>query len=358
MKRCAILLLVAAWGCAAVASALSQPAVSPDGVVHCRSLEDVKKARESGVQLFEFRGRYWVKVDAEYKGSFKDLETAKKVLQQYRGKQLPASGPVSPATQPAAAASQPAGKVQGATGLVYFYPELVLYPFVQLTSEGTQQLQVPGNERVDAAKVMIHPEPFVFSEISFGMIDPNLIGRLLHAEEQRLKELGIAPPTANPQNSENRYFAVTGTISPRESVTVPGGALTYWVGAAVVGNDGSVLWQNYGPVDNEGRFKCFEQLIPTAIPPQFLLLFTLAKGALATNLRPTPDYPSLDASAYPYHVLASTTLKLDANWLPPLDEVMREEYMKLQEAVRRGQPLTPGVRSPGNPKTPKNIPPK
>jgi len=361
MKRIVTFLLIGWLGCAVMASAPAQPAVSPDGVVHCRSLEEVRKARESGALLFEFKGRYWVKVGTDYKGSFKDLQTAKKVLQQYGGNQLPAPGPVSPATPqvPAAPAGQSAGKVQGATALVYFYPELVLYPFIQLTPEGTQLLRIPGDELVDTAKVMIHPEPFVFSEISFGVIDPNLIGRMLQAEEPRLKELGIAPPAVNPQNVGSRYFAVTGTISPRENITVPAGALTYWVGAAVVGNDGSVLWQNYSPVDSENRFKCLEKLTPSTIPPQFLLLFTLAKGNLAENLRPMPDYPSLDASAYPYHVLASTTLQMDANWLPPMDEIMREEYMKLQDAVKRNSPLAPGARRPPqNPKAPKKVPKK
>ncbi|HOL95471.1 MAG TPA: hypothetical protein PLH79_14060 [bacterium] len=330
-------------------------AQSTENVVRCQSLEDVKKARESGALFFEFRGRYWVKVGADYKGSFKDLETARKVLRQY-GEQLPASELAPSATQavPATPSASSPGQAPEASGLVYFYPELVLYPFVQLTPKGTQQLLIPGGEPVETTQVMIHPEPFQFSEISFGVIDPTLIGRLLLAEQKRLQELGIDPPPVTSQPGGNRYFAVTGSISPREAITVPSGSLTCWVGAAAVGNDGSVLWQAYGPVDAQNRFKCIEKLTPTTIPPQFLLIFTLGKGQLATNLRPKPDLPSLDATPYPYHVLASATLKMDANWLPPMEEMMREEYMKLQEAMKRGQPVTPGARSSSqNPKSPR-----
>ncbi len=302
--------------------------IIPGDVLHCETLEDINRAKENGVEFIEFRNSFWVKVGEDYKGPFRYLRSAQKILNQYKLEAM---------KKPASAA------VQGATGVrsdePFYNPQLILFPFVEYLPNRRVAFSIPGGQMVEASQVMIHPEPLEFDNIAFGMIDLAMFAKTPPVSSKDSTQAVPLAPQALPRTSLSppleKYFAVTGNVSVRETVTMPTAPLVYWVGAAVVGKDGSVLWRQYGALEADRSFTCLGRMPETSIVPEYLLIFSLGKGKLEYNIRPFPQFPKLDALPYDYHIFCSSTLEMGPNWFPPLQAATKEEYDKLMEQIYR-----------------------
>lgn len=295
------------------ATILAQSQDEPD-VVHCETVDEITQARQNGAIYIETGGRYFVRIGNDYEGPFVRLATAVELRRRFEANR--SSGAV---IQQGTAAAANSGIIN---------PELMLFPFIEPSPEGVTLMRLPGDEVVPASKVMLHPQPYAFDSVSFGVIDLN---------PQRLQALrqGTAPqrnPAAAPSKP---YFAISGLLAPDENIEPLPVEMPRWVGAAVVGNDGVVLWNQFGEVNENNRFRVIAPRPETRLLPQFLLIFALAEGELATNLRPDERFPQIDASGYTHHVLAASALEMGPNWFPPLEKTTREEYQKLLKQERQ-----------------------
>ena len=111
--------------------------------------------------------------------------------------------------------------------------------------------------------------------------------------------------------------------------------LQFFVGAAVIGKGGDVLWKTYGAVDNDLGFKCIAPIPPSTIPTENILLFSLAKGKIAKMQGGDPTAVAIDASGYEYHVLCSAIIEMGKDWFPPIDEAATAEYNKIMEDMTK-----------------------
>lgn len=331
------------------AQAQDSKEIIPSDVIHCETLDDVNKAKQGGAQFFEFRNNFWVRVGDEYKGPFRYLRSAQKILNQQK---LDAIKKAPPAAAPAAvpSASPAAQKTTS-----YYNPQMILFPFVEFAPDRQALFSIPGGLTVPASHVMIHPEPLEYDKVSFGMIDLSLFSKNPFASPAGANLNTDAQPNVPQQSAVNqleKYFAVTGEIVARENVTMPTAPLEFWVGAAVVGKDGSLLWRQYGNVEEDNTFKCVGRLPNTELQPEFLLMFTLGKGKLAANIRTKPEIPVVDASPYDYHVLGSSILEVGPNWYPPVQAAVKEEYDKTIAEMQRKklQDLKSGALKTAQPK--------
>lgn len=267
----------------------SQTAENEEGVTVCKTQEDIKKAKARG-DLFlkigsEYSARYFVRVGMEYKGPFRSLKSAKKVLELYQ-KEAKESG-------------TNLDNYMGSD--VVHNPSLLVFPFVEVSPQKELLFSVPGGMVVNASKIMIHPEPFLFEEVNFGRI---YLGK------------------------RGYFFAATGKMVSRAVVDPPTSALKLWIGAAVIGAEGKVLWRNYGEVSNDLSFKNIERLKTSNEKPEFVIVFMLAEGKMKEMLRPMASIPDMDASPYEYHILASAALEIGPNWFPPVEPTVQSEYQK------------------------------
>lgn len=322
MKHYSLILIAVIYISSIANAAQNQPA---EDVKSCSSLTEVNEAKEKGHTFIEFRGRYWVRVGDEYKGSFKDLETAKKILQRYEGTDL--SGQLGTGKE----------MQEGP----FFHPQLVLFPFVDESTEHGKFLEMPDGEFLAASKVMIHPEPLMFDQVSFGPIDLNRAA--LTISRHKMKDATGPIPDVEPSGKLKTYFAVVGKIIARPNIVLATDSLEFWVGASVIGVDGSTLIKSYGIVEKDLGFKCLTEVPFSTIPPQNLLLFTLAKGKIDTMLCPIENIPPQDTSGYTNHVLCSMLLEMGEDWYPPFDKTTKEEMVKLVEILQSRQ------RPPGSP---------
>ncbi|MGC9326715.1 MAG: hypothetical protein ACP5I1_03700 [Candidatus Hinthialibacter sp.] len=324
LKRVYICLFITAvLGFTAAASfAQNKPVLTPDDVTHCETLDDVEQAKKDGVIFFEFRNTFWVLVGSGYKGPFRYLSSAQKIYNQYKLDNMN-----KPASQSPAAAKKPSSKQ---TPTSFYNPELIVFPFMEYGPNNQIQFSVPNDQVVAASQVMIHPEPLEFDNISFGMIDLALFAQKITASPA--VQADSPPDSKKPQD---KYFTVTGHITAREKVIMPTAPLDYWVGASVVGGEGSILWRNYGKVADDHTFKCISLMPETSAQPEFLLLFILAKGKLDVNIRPKPEFPVMNASPYDYHILGSSNFEMGPNWLPPIQEAAKKEYQEILNSMKR-----------------------
>ncbi|MBN2326090.1 MAG: hypothetical protein JXR73_02975 [Candidatus Omnitrophica bacterium] len=317
------LFIIAVFGSISAAPfAQNETVLTPDDVVHCETLADVEKAKSDGVIFFEFRNTFWVLVGSNYKGPFRYLSSAQKIYNQYKLDAINKPAPKSPA-----AAKTPPSNQKPTS---FYNPELIVFPFIEYGPDNRIGFSVPNNLVVAASHVMIHPEPLEFDNISFGMIDLNLFAKKLFASPGMQAN---SPP--DPKKLQDKYFTVTGSFTARENVIMPTAPLDYWVGAAVVGAEGSILWRNYGQVEKDQTFKCISLIPETNIQPEFLLLFILAKGKLDVNIRPKPEFPVMDASPYDYHILGSSNFEMGPNWLPPIQAAAKQEYQEMLNSMKR-----------------------
>ncbi len=259
-------------------------------VVQCQNEQEVKEAKAKGLTYFKVGNYYYVRIGSEYKGPFRKFEQAKKLRKDFEVKAKKAGVDLS--------------VFQDETPGAILNPRLVTFPFIDYHPESTMLFHVPGDKVVEASKVMIHPEPLYYENIVFGPI--------------LLKD-------------SNPYFAVTGSITPRQNVQFSDEGLSLWVGAAVISEDGSILWKDYGEMDEELGFKCIQAVDSSTSVPNFLLLFTIAKGNLPTALTTVKDAEPFDTSAYDYHILCSAMLEVAPNWCTPIDEAIKEEYKKIKQ---------------------------
>ncbi len=305
------------------ALAQTQSKAAASDVIKCETIEDVYKAQKDGVIFFEFKERFFVRIGSEYKGPFRYLDSAKKLLNQQT---------ITNSTKEQNdAKKQPAASSEGnpVQDTAFYNPQLILFPFVEYTPNKMMLFSIPGGQTVAASQVMIHPEPLEFENVSYGVIDLALFNQNAPQKAQ------VQP--IKPNAPQGKYFVVTGELKAREGVIMPSAALQYSVGAAVVGKDGELLWRQYGSVENDRTFKCVGHLPSTRIQPEFLLLFSLARGKLETNIRPIANFPELDAKPYDYHVLCSSTLEVGPNWFPPMEAATKEEYQKLMQSMKEKQ---------------------
>jgi hypothetical protein len=284
VRRYFIILFIC--GCTLILSqGVTHHAVSAeDNVVHCQTLEDIEQAKKKGAIYIEKSGYYFVRLGSEYKGPYRQLDTAKKLYLDFQQK----------------ASMQ--GLIANEKGV--YNPRLIIDPFVREDQDKKILFTIPGGESVPAAKVMIHPEPLEFEELTFGKIN--------------LKAKGD-------------YFAVTGHITIPDTIPFTAADFTVHVGATVIGKAGAVLWQNYGPVEKNLDFKNIAPLTATTTPPEHLLLFTIAKGKLPKMLSNQKGIQPINAVPYDYHVLCSAILEIDATWFPPIEEMAKEEYDRMMK---------------------------
>lgn len=310
--------------------AQAQVDITEQDVVHCETLEDTKSAIQNGAEIYEYNGRYWVKVENTYKGSFPTFQSARKIWIHYNGSKSP-----SIQANPPKSATSTIQPTTAAAGGAFHNPELVLFPFLSVENK-TLLFMLPSNQKIEPSKVFIHPEPLIIEEVSFGIIDPNLIYETLKQTDKIRQQIGVEPPVVSPvAKMPDPQFAITGTLVAREGIALATSSLTYWIGAAVIGKDGNVLWSKYGSVEPDMSFKCIDNSKTTTIEPELLLLFVLAKGHLEKNLRPSDIFPVFDASSYEYHILGSATLEMGPNWYPPVGKTIQEEYKKLLEMYKK-----------------------
>lgn len=270
-----------------ISTAFAQDTPNPDDydIAHCKTLEDVKAAKEAGKEFIEIRGSYMAKIgDQKYTVLYPSLRRAI----EERNKYVP-----STSTDDETAVY---------TGKTYFNPLSIIYPFTDLAEDKTMQLEIMDGVKIPATKVMLHAEPYSFDNITFGPLN--------------FKQRGV-------------YFAVAGHFFAESIIQEATGDLDYHVGASVVSKTGDVIWKQYGDTDQEQGFHCLATIEKPQIEPAFLLVFLLAKGKLNKQLSRIENMPEVDATPYDYHVLSSIALEVAPNWLPPLDEVMQEEYLKL-----------------------------
>lgn len=320
------------------AQAQNEKEIIPKDVVHCETLDDVNKAKQDGVLFFEFRNSFWARIGEDYKGPFRYLRSAQKIANQAKLDAMKKTGSTTEsAAKPVKSASEATPKPTS-----YYNPQLIIFPFVEYMPNRQVLFSIPGGLTVSASHVMIHPEPLVFENIAYGLIDLSLFTKknFLDAQPGAPTKPSAIPPQGTallPASGKpfDKYFTVTGNLAARENVVMPSAPLTYWVGAAVVGKDGAVLWRQYGVVEEDNTFKCVGRAPETDIQPEFLLLFSLAKGKLETNIRPKPEFPVLDAKPYDYHIFCSSTLDMGPNWYPPMQAATKEEYEKMLDEMQR-----------------------
>jgi len=312
-----------------LAQTLSQAAAKE--VTKCRTIEDVYKAKKADVVFFEFKERFFVKIGSEYKGPFRYLVSAKKLLNQQTIDSAKKQNAIQKNTE-TSGKSNPSQSPQGKDSAVY-NPQLILFPFVEYTADNKMLFSIPGGQTIAASHVMIHPEPLEFENVSYGVIDLELFTK------NAPKKLKQQAQPIRPGAPKGKYFVVTGQLTARPGVKMPTATLEYSVGAAVVGKNGALLWRQYGSVEKDRTFKCVGRLPSSRIKPEFLLLFSLAKGKLEKNIRPLAKFPELDAKPYDYHVLCSSNLEVGANWFPPLEAATKEEYQKLMKAMKDKQKM-------------------
>ncbi len=305
--------------------AQTQPKSDANKVTKCKTLEDVYKAKKADVVFFEFKERFFVKIGSEYKGPFRYLSSAKKLLNQQTIDAAKSQNAIQ--RNPAAPGKSSAS---GKDAVVY-NPQLILFPFIDYTADKKMLFSIPGGQTVAASHVMIHPEPLEFENVSYGVIDMALF------KQNAPNKLQQPVQPVRPNTPQGKYFVVTGELKAREGVKMPTAALQYSIGAAVVGKDGVLLWRQYGSLEKDRTFKCVGRLPSSRIKPEFLLLFSLAKGKLEKNIRPMANFPELNAKPFDYHVLCSSTLQVGANWFPPLEAATKEEYQKMMKAMKDKQ---------------------
>ncbi|RJP21084.1 MAG: hypothetical protein C4527_23955 [Candidatus Omnitrophota bacterium] len=266
---------------------------SEDEILQCRSEQEVKDAKASGVVYFKVGRYFYVRIGSEYKGPFRTFEQAKTLRNEFELK--------------AKQAGIDLAVFQAETPGAIFNPRLITFPFVEFEAGTKMRFIAPDGQIVDATRVMIHPEPLLFDDVSFGPI--------------ALKEKG-------------NYFALTGVVAARKNVRFATGDLSLWIGAAVISDNGGVLWRDYGEVDETMGFTCVEEIDPTPAIPHFLLFFTVAKGKIPSMLTTVKDADPIDTSSFDYHILCSALLETGPNWFPPMKEAFEEEYEKLVDEER------------------------
>ncbi len=263
-----------------------------EDIIKCRTEQEVKEAKAKGVTYLQVGRYFYVRIGSEYKGPFRRFETAKKLRTDFEEKVRQAGIDLD--------------VFQAETPGAIFNPRLITFPFVDLVKEKGVFFQAPEGLVVEATHVMIHPEPLYFEDMSFGPI--------------MLKK--------------NRYFAVTGSITARKTIDFATKSLSLWVGAAVINEDGEVLWRQYGQVDDDFEFKCLKELDLTPKIPRFLLFFTVAKGTIPTALMTVQAAEPVDTSSFDYHILCSAMLEMAENWFPPFKQAVEEEYNQLLDQER------------------------
>jgi len=281
-----------------LARAFAENKIETEDIAHCRTEAEVAQAKGRGAAYLEINGWYFARVGKEYKGPFRSLDQAR----AQRQKNIPGTpeGQVS------------SGKTE--KDQVIYNPLLMMYPFVEVVPDKGVFFSIPSGITVAASQVMIHQEPLLFDEVSYGAID--------------LKEKG-------------RYFAITGKVAARPNVVLATPTLTFWIGASVLGQDGSLLWRHYGPFEKDMGFKCVYPIEKSPLTPKYLLLFTIAAGKIPRMLSAAKDAPVYDSSSYAYHILCSSTFDVSPNWYAPLDDTIKEEYEKMLKSSpqRRLPPL-------------------
>ncbi len=283
-------------------------------VVHCKDIAAMRQAQQQGVLIFEYKGRYFVNLGEKYEG----VNTLEKAvwLRQQKGLPLPSE-------------KQTQAEMES-TG-AFYNPQLMLFPFTDLSPQKEMLFTLPGSKQIPTSKIMIHPSPFVYNEVKFAPID-------LSKSLQKLKAMGKNVPNSQnlPDDLQNqKQFAVTGKIAPQPSIQLDHNQLTYWVGASVIDGEGNTIWKSYGDVQADLGFKIIQLIPQTSQKPQFLLLFTLAKGTIQEMLRPKASLPEMDASGFEYHILNSIALEIGQDWFPPIDKATDEEYQKMMKEINK-----------------------
>jgi hypothetical protein len=307
-----------------ISSAFAQTAqelkIAESYVVECKSVAEITQAKNMGALFIKTSGgSIFARINNEYKGPFSTLATAVKVFKQY-GLQLPNT--------------ESQGSLSVPSDEFVYNPQLMIYPFTEITKDNRILFSVPDDEIVSASEVMIHPNPLQFNEVSFAPV--NLFSNL-----KALENMNKDVPSANslpPELKQNTYFAVTGSIASKPEVQLPKSGLTWYTGAAVVDTQGEVIWKTYGTVNAELEFKCVQEITSTQSIPQFLLLFVLGKGKMKEMLSPFPGMPKMDATPYNYHVLGSVALEMGPRWFPPLEQAAKEEYQNMLQQLEKNKP--------------------
>ncbi len=296
-------------------------------VTVCTSMQELQAAKQRGAVLLKTGERFFVRIGGEYKGPFASKQTAVDLRRDYEQKAREA-GVILPS------ATAPIEPNQG-----YFNPSTIMFPFVEAKPNQGLFLQVPSGELKPAPSVMIHPEPLLYDEVTFGSLDmtpPNLRRPMAPGQPG----LPAAAPTLLP-HQRKVFFAVTGRVMAKSAIDLPTAALTLSVGAAVVANNGDVIWKQYGAIESNMSFRIITPMPRTPRPPAYLLLFTIAEGKVERTLRPSERFPSIDASGFAYHILCSSALEMGANWFPALTEATKEEYEALMEKEKLKGKLKP-----------------
>ncbi len=282
-------------------SVMAQDRPNPEDydIATCKTLEEVNEAKAAGREFINLNGSYMFKYGNDYKGLYPSLRRA-------IGERAKLGGIPGDEDQPIEY-----------LGKTYFNPLSIIYPFTELGEDKKRlRFEVPEGEAVESSQVMLHVEPYSFTDISFGLVN--------------MRQHGF-------------YFAVTGEFHAEDVVKDATGHLEYSVGTAVVSKEGDVLWKQYGDADENQGFRSIKKVKNPQSPPEFLLIFLLAKGKLNKQLSRFNDSPEIDAQPYTYHVLSSSALEIADNWYPPIDDITKEEYLKLykEEQQKRGSSLNP-----------------
>lgn len=268
--------------------AMAQKTQPPkENIIHCETLEDIENAKKQGADYIEKSGYYFYRTGSEYKGPFKEFETAKKLRQQVLDEERK-KGIITDSNYPGV-----------------FNPRLIIDPFVSIDKEKQLLFELPEAKTTKASTVMIHAEPYLFNAVSYGKIK---VGK------------------------QGDFFAITGQIAKKEKIKLDPSLFTYAIGAAVLGKDGNILWKTYGSVEDDLDFKCVAPLPHTTIQPEYLLLFTVAKGKLPLMLSTDETMTPVDATPYDYHIFCSAVMEVAANWFPPVEEEIKKEYQQMLEA--------------------------
>lgn len=265
-------------------------------ITKCQTLDEVNAAKAAEKELIEIRGSYMFKTRDGYSPLYPSLRRALEEREKL-----------------GISSSKPADQPQKAGNVVY-NPLTIIYPFTGIAEDKLVKFEIEDGSKIESSKVMLHAEPYSFDEITFGPLN--------------FRQKGF-------------YFAVTGHFLAEETVKDATGQLEYHVGAAVVSKTGDVLWKQYGKVNHEQGFHALAAVENPAGEPQFLLVFLLAKGKLEKQLARVDPFPVFDAKPFDYHVLASIALDVAPNWFPPMDEIAKEEYLKLYREEQQKQAERP-----------------
>lgn len=286
--------------CSTSVYAQNKPNPADYDIAKCRTLEEVNAAKEAGKEFIEIRGSYMAKIgEKKYTVLYPSLRRALEEKNKYI---------------PSTSSSDSDTAVY--TGNTYFNPLSIIYPFTEIQKDNTLQFEIMDEVKIPSSTVMLHAEPYSFDEITFGPLN--------------FKQKGF-------------YFAITGHFLAEATVKDSTEGLEYFVGASVVSKSGDVLWKHYGTTDSEQGFRCLASVKNTRAEPEFLLVFLLAKGKVEKQLSRFENFTGSDATPYEYHVLSSVALEIAPNWLPPLDKIAQEEYLKLyreEQSKHSSQPLS------------------